>query len=68
MSKKQKQQSSANIVQMMGQETAFITDLMVVVQRHEHQLTVRQMVGALFSVAHDILMDEETIEHDQCST
>jgi hypothetical protein len=49
------------ITSMRGPETAFVTEVLDVVERHSSRLTIHQICGGLFAVACRVL-DEENVE------
>lgn len=40
-----------NIIRISGPETAFVAELLTVVERHSGELTVHQICGGLFDTA-----------------
>jgi hypothetical protein len=51
-------QMSAQIVRINGPETAFVAEVMNVIERHSQELTVHQICGGLFAAAHEVLTGE----------
>jgi hypothetical protein len=43
------------ITSMRGPETAFVTEVLDVVERHASRLTIHQICGGLFEVACEVL-------------
>jgi hypothetical protein len=50
---------SAEIIKINGPETAFVTEIMAVIERHAGELTVHQICGGLFAAAHEVLYGEQ---------
>lgn len=48
-----------NIIRISGPETAFVSELLTVIDRHSAELTIHQLCGGLFAAAHEILQDAE---------
>jgi hypothetical protein len=49
----------SKIIRINGPETAFITELLTVIDRHAGELTIHQICGGLFAAAHHVLSQEE---------
>jgi hypothetical protein len=52
----------AKIIKLCGPETAFVSEVMTVIERHARELTVHQICGGLFACAHNVLQEAETEE------
>lgn len=48
-----------NIIRIDGPETAFVAELLTVIERHAAELTVHQICGGLFAAAHEVLQDAQ---------
>ena len=48
----------SKIIEMRGPETAFVSELMTVIERHADEITVHQICGGLFAAAHEVLSAE----------
>src|SRR4029077_4578167 len=48
----------SKIIEMRGPETAFVDEIMNVIDRHSAELTVHQICGGLFAAAHEVLTGE----------
>jgi transcriptional regulator with XRE-family HTH domain len=48
----------SKIIEIRGPETAFVTEIMNVIERHSAELTVHQICGGLFAAAHHVLSGE----------
>ena len=49
---------SADIIKINGSETAFVDEIMTVIERHSAELTVHQICGGLFAAACVVLSGE----------
>ena len=52
--------TSPKIVKINGPETAFVSEIMNMIDRHSSELTVHQICGGLFAAAHEVLQEAET--------
>jgi transcriptional regulator with XRE-family HTH domain len=50
--------NESKIIEMRGPETAFVDEIMTVIERHSQELTVHQICGGLFAAAHEVLTGE----------
>ena len=48
----------SEIIKINGPETAFVSEIMTVIDRHAGELTVHQICGGLFAAAHHVLSEE----------
>lgn len=48
----------SKIIEMRGPETAFVEEILTVIDRHSQELTVHQICGGLFAAAHEVLTGE----------
>jgi len=46
------------VIAMYGPETRFLTEILNVIDRHAHELTVFQLLGGLVSAARELLNGE----------
>jgi hypothetical protein len=49
---------SADIIKINGPESAFVKEIMTVIDRHSQELTVHQICGGLFAAACEVLIGE----------
>jgi hypothetical protein len=54
--------TSSKIIRLCGPEAAFISEIMIVIDRHADDLTVHQICGGLFAAAHEVLQEAQTEE------
>ena len=51
------------VIKICGPETAFVREVLNVIERHAEELTVHQICGGLFAAAHHVL--EEAQEEEE---
>jgi len=50
------------VIKMCGPETAFVSEVLTVIERHAGELTVHQICGGLFAAAHEVLEEGQEEE------
>lgn len=51
------------VIKICGPETAFVREVLNVIERHAEELTVHQICGGLFAAAHHVI--EEAQEEEE---